>query len=342
MAPVRNARVNFNEVPTGYPEPGKTTVYDETPTIDIENVALDGGFLLKTLVLSIDPYLRGRMRAPEKKSYSPPFTIGAPLVSHGVGVVVRSDHADVKKGDHIYGLLTHEEYSIRKGLEGLRIITGEQNLPWSVYVGAAGMPGKTAYMAWKEYSRAKKGETAFVTTGGGPVGSLVIQLAKLDGLKVIASAGSDEKVKFMESIGADVAFNYKTTSTAEVLAKHGPIDVYWDNVGGETLDQALIAANNHARFIECGMISGYNTGGQPVKNLMFVVTKSLSINGFLVSTLHPKYEEEFYATIPAKLASGELQYTEEVSIGLDKVGDVILAVQKGANKAKAVIKVADE
>ncbi|KAG5649690.1 hypothetical protein H0H81_002473, partial [Sphagnurus paluster] len=282
------------------------------------------------------------------------------LVSHGVGVVVRSDHADVKKGDHIYGLLTHEEYSIRKGLEGLRIITGEQNLPWSVYVGAAGMPGKTAYMAWKEYSRAKKGETAFVTTGGGPVGSLVIQLAKLDGLKVIASAGSDEKVKFMESIGADVAFNYKTTSTAEVLAKHGPIDVYWDNVGGETLDQALIAANNHARFIECGMISGYNTGGQPVKvstfqpikdstlltivnqNLMFVVTKSLSINGFLVSTLHPKYEEEFYATIPAKLASGELQYTEEVSIGLDKVGDVILAVQKGENKAKAVIKVADE
>ncbi|KAF5377886.1 hypothetical protein D9615_006801 [Tricholomella constricta] len=341
MSPTRNARVLFNSVPTGFPEPGKTTVYDDTKTIDVDNVSLDGGFLVKTLVLSIDPYMRGRMRAPEAKSYSPPFTLGEPIASHGVGVVVRSELPEVKQGDHIYGLLSHEEYSVRKNLEGLTTIKNEHNLPWSVYVGAAGMPGKTAYMAWKEYSKANNGETAFVTTGGGPVGSLVIQLAKLDGLKVIASAGSDEKVKFMESIGADVAFNYKTTNTAEVLEKHGPIDVYWDNVGGEVLDQALVAANTGARFIECGMISGYNTGGKPIQNMMLVVGKSLSINGFIVTRLQPKYDAEFYATVPAKLANGELKYTEEISNGLDKVGDVILAVQKGTNKAKAVIKVAD-
>ncbi|KAF8062309.1 hypothetical protein FPV67DRAFT_266233 [Lyophyllum atratum] len=341
MAPIRNARTIFNAIPTGYPEPGKTTVYDDAKTIDIENVPLNGGFILKTLVLSIDPYLRGRMRAPEKKSYSAPFAIGEPLGSHGVGVVVRSELSGVSKGDLVYGHLTHEEYSVRKNLAGLKVFTNEHQLPLSVYVGAAGMPGKTAYMAWKEYSRAKKGETAFVTTGGGPVGSLVIQLAKLDGLKVIASAGSEEKVEFMKSIGADVAFNYKTTDTAEVLAKEGPIDVYWDNVGGETLDQALVAANNGARFIECGMISGYNGGGKPINNLMLVIAKSLSMNGFIVGTLEHKYEAEFYATVPAKLASGELKYTEEVTEGLDKVGDVILAVQKGTNKAKAVIKVAD-
>ncbi|GLB39900.1 putative N-terminal domain of oxidoreductase [Lyophyllum shimeji] len=342
MAPVRNARTVFNSVPTGYPEPGKTTVYDDTKTIDVDNVPLNGGFLLKTLVVSIDPYLRGRMREPHIKSYSPPFALGEPLTSHGVGVVVRSELPGVNPGDHLYGFFTHEEYSVRNNLSGLMKITNEHNLPWSVYVGAAGMPGKTAYMAWKEYSRAKKGETAFVTTGGGPVGSLVIQLAKLDGLKVIASAGSDEKVEFMKSIGADVAFNYKTTSTADVLAKEGPIDVYWDNVGGETLDQALLAANEGARFIECGMISGYNTGGQPIRNLIMVVAKSISMNGFIVARLQPKYDAEFYATIPAKLASGELKYTEEIWDGLEKVGDAILAVQKGTNKAKVVIKVADE
>ncbi|RDB14718.1 NADP-dependent oxidoreductase RED1 [Hypsizygus marmoreus] len=342
MAPVRNARVVFNSVPTGYPEPGKTVVYDDSKTIDIENVPLNGGLLIKTLVLSIDPYLRGRMRAPEVKSYSPPFTIGEPLASHGVGVVIRSELADVKPGDHVYGVFSHEEYNVRKSSEGLKVLKNEHNLPWSVYVGAAGMAGKTAYMAWKEFSRAKKGETAFVTTGGGPVGSLVIQLAKLDGLKVIASAGSEEKVKFMKEIGADVAFNYKTTNTAEVLEKEGPIDVYWDNVGGQTLDDALQAANVYARFIECGMISGYNTGQKPIHNAMLIVGKSLSINGFIIGRLEHKYNDEFYATIPAKLASGELKFTEEVTTGLDKVGDVILAVQKGQNKAKAVIKVADE
>ncbi|KAG5644331.1 putative secondary metabolism biosynthetic enzyme [Asterophora parasitica] len=342
MSPTRNARVLFNSVPTGFPEPGKTTVYDDTKTIDIEKANLSGGFIVKTLVLSVDPYLRGRMRSPEVKSYVPAFVIGEPLVSHGVGVVVRSENPAVKKGDHVYGFLSHEEYSIRKNLEKLEIIKNEHNLPWSVYVGVAGMAGQTAYVGWTKYSKAKKGETAFVTTGGGPVGSLVIQLAKLDGLKVIASAGSDEKVKFMKSIGADVAFNYKTTSTEEVLKKNGPIDVYWDNVGGETLDHALVAANVGARFIECGMISGYNEGGRPIHNLEFVFSKSLSMNGFIVMNLFPKFHNEFYATIPAKVASGEIKYTEEVTSGLDKVGEVILSVQKGLNKAKAVIKVAND
>ncbi|KAG6894092.1 hypothetical protein C0993_012376 [Termitomyces sp. T159_Od127] len=130
----------------------------------------------------------------------------------------------------------------------------------------------------------------------------------------------------MKSIGADVAFNYKTTSTAQVLEREGPIDIYWDNVGGETLDAALEGANVGARFI----------------NMMQVVAKNITIQGFLAGLLHSKYHEEFYATIPKKLKSGEIKYTEEVTVGLDKVGEVILKVQKGENKAKAVIKVADE
>ncbi|KAG6914332.1 hypothetical protein DXG01_000970 [Tephrocybe rancida] len=333
MAPIRNARVLFSAVPQGFPEPGKTTVYDITQTFDIDAAPLDGGFLVKILVLSIDPYMRGRMRDPAIESYAPPFLIGQPLEGYGIGLVVRSKNKEVKPGQHVYGLLPHVEYSTLSSLEGLRIITKEPSLSWPVYVGAAGMPGQTAFMGWKEYSRAKKDLSdrkhqviPFNELLTASNARLVIQLAKLDGLKVIASAGSDEKVKFMRSIGADVAFNYKTTQTAEVLAKEGGIDVFWDNVGGETLDQALVAAKIGARFI----------------NLPLVFEKSLCINGFVVLRLEEKYLEEFYATIPALLAKGLLKHTEEVSEGLEKVGDVMLALLKGTNKAKPVIKVADE
>ncbi|KAJ7692566.1 hypothetical protein B0H17DRAFT_982095 [Mycena rosella] len=343
MAPIQNARVLFNSVPTDYPVPGETTVYDTTQTIDLETVPLNGGFLLKLLVLSIDPYFRGRMRAPEKKSYAAGFTIGAPLEGFGIGVVLRSETPSVEVGKYIYGpSIRHQEYVVLPELGALEIIEKHPDLPWSAYVGAAGMPGKTAYFGWKEYSDAKPGEVAFVTSGAGAVGSVVVQLAKQAGMKVIASAGSEEKVQYMKDIGADVAFNYKTTDTRAVLEKEGPIDVYWDNVGGEVLDAALEFAAIHGRFLECGMISGYNTGHQGIKNLNLVVAKTLHIHGILIFRLQAKYDKEFYATIPAKLASGEIKYAEDVTKGLDKVGDVILAVQKGDNKAKAVVVVAEE
>ncbi|KAG5350160.1 hypothetical protein C0989_012455 [Termitomyces sp. Mn162] len=238
-------------------------------------------------------------------------------------------------------ILAHEEYSVCKDLEGLTIIKNEHSLPWSAYVGVAGMPGAWGTSNIPGEGSIEKGKLPLWPGRSIRVRKrLVIQLAKLDGLKVIASAGSDEKVKFMEAIGADVAFNYKKTKTSDVLSKEGPVDVYWDNVGGETLEAALDAASVGARFIECGMISGYNAD-MPIHNLLNVVAKSISMNGFIVFRLEHKYEEEFYATIPQKVASGKLKYTEEVTEGLDKVGDVILAVQKGQNKAKAVIRVAD-
>ncbi|KDR74142.1 hypothetical protein GALMADRAFT_157912 [Galerina marginata CBS 339.88] len=341
MAPITNGRVLFNEVPQGYPEPGKTVVYDTSETIDLDTVPLEGGFLLKTLELSVDPYMRGRMREPTKKSYSAPFTLGKPLTGHGVGVVVRSENPEVKAGDHLYGFFEHKHYDIRKNLQGLEIIKNPNNLPWSVFIGVLGMPGMTAYMAWKEYSSAKEGETVFVSTGAGSVGSLVIQLAKRAGLRTIGSAGSDEKVKFMKEIGTDIVFNYKTTKVSDVLASE-PIDIYWDNVGGETLEAALDASNVGGRFIECGMISGYNTGGAPVKNIFQVIGKSLSMFGFVVSRLIPKYKDEFYTVLSPLVASGEIKHAEDISNGLDKVGEVLLAVQKGTNTAKAVIHVADD
>ncbi|KAJ7731628.1 hypothetical protein B0H16DRAFT_1427404 [Mycena metata] len=339
MAPIRNARVLFNSVPKGFPVPGETTVYDTTQTIDLDTVPLNGGFLIKTLVLSVDPYFRVAM-VPVSSS-----GIYCRIAGFGVAVVVCSEAPGVEVGKHVYGhTILHQEYTVVHGLGALQLMERHPNLPWSVYLGAAGMPGQTAYMGWKEYSSAKAGEVVFVTAGAGSVGSMVIQLAKKDGLKVITSAGSKEKVEFLRSLGADVVFNYKTNDTRMVLKKEGPIDIYWDNVGGDILEAALENAAVHARFLQCGSISGYNSAQESSKVFLLVcLSITLHVHGVIMAHLPlMKYLPEFYATIPAQLASGELKYPEEVTRGLDKVGDVILSVQKGTNKAKAVVLVAEE
>ncbi|KAF9552478.1 alcohol dehydrogenase [Agrocybe pediades] len=337
MPSVPNGRVIFNSVPEGYPIPGETTVYETSQTIDLDNTTLDGGFLMKTLEVSVDPYMRGRMRDPSIKSYASPFIIGESISGYGVAMVLRSEHPEVKKGDLISGMMRYQNYNICKTLDSLLAkFENTHNLPLSTFIGVLGMPGKTAFMGWKEHSHAKKGETAFVSTGAGPVGSLVIQLAKMDGLKVIGSAGSEEKLKFMKECGADVVFNYKTSKVADVLKKEGPIDIYWDNVAGETLEAALDAANINARFIECGAIGDYNSGkGVPVRNISRVFEKSISLNGFIQYRLEPKYLAEFYKTVPPLVASGKIKHREQVFEGLETVGDVILAVQKDCNLSAA-------
>ncbi|KAI0826166.1 hypothetical protein BC629DRAFT_53513 [Irpex lacteus] len=341
MAPVKNGKLLFNERPKGYPVPGQTTVYDESEIIDTDNIPLNGGYLLKVLCVSIDPYMRGRMN--ESKSYVGSFELGKPLINFGVGVVLRTEFDGVKVGDHVYYMaMPFQKYVVLPNLDYARVITNEEKFPWTAYVGVLGMPGLTAYCAWKEYSHAKKGETAFITTAAGPVGSFVVQLAKADGMKVIASAGSDEKVAWVKSLGADVVFNYKTTKTAEVLEKEGPIDVYWDNVGGETLDAALDNAAMRARFIECGMISGYNAEPAPLRNALNIVGRQITITGFLISSICDKYLTDFYTEVPKLIKNGTIKYTEERFIGLEKAGHAIEAVQRGTNKAKAVVVVADE
>ncbi|PPQ74726.1 hypothetical protein CVT26_005109 [Gymnopilus dilepis] len=355
MAPVVNERVIVASYsgPQEYPTPGKTTVYDTTETIDPETTPLNGGFLLKTLELSIDPYLRNRLR----KESTAPFTIGAPLASHGVGIVLRSENPEVEVGDHLYGLLEHKSYIVRKELGGWKKLRNVDKLPWSVFIGVLGMPGQTAYFGWKEHAHAKKANsrsTFIMTTADRhPMDRvklslsrqvlvlLVIQLAKLDGLKVIASAGSDEKVEWMKEIGADVAFNYKTTKTADVLKKEGPIDIFWDNVGGEALEDAIDAANNYARFLECGMISAYNSGYSfRIRNFFHIITKSLVFYGFQAGRLEAKWDDEFRKVVPPLVASGEIKYKEHIYHGLESDGQALLDVQTGNNKAKAVVHVA--
>ncbi|KAF8441615.1 alcohol dehydrogenase [Boletus edulis BED1] len=335
---VTNKRIIFKEYPKGLPIPGQTTTFDASQTIDLDNVPLNGGILVKLLVLSLEPYIMARMQPFMPNMYQ----IGDMIECFGIGVVLRSEKPAFQVGDHLHGSYPFQEYSVLRQTESFTKIHNEYNLPWSAFVGIAGLPGKTAYFGWKEHSRAKKGEVAFVTSGAGAVGSFVIQLAKRDGMKVIASAGSDDKVEFLKELGADVAFNYKTTKTSEILTKEGPINVYWDNVGGETLEAALNAAAKHARFIECGMISAYDGSSKPIPNLISIIIKEISINGFIVSTLSPKYLETFEREVPALVASKELMYREDVTRGLENVEVAFGNLMKGALTGKGVVIMADK
>lgn len=187
MAPIRNAAVIFNDVPTGYPEAGKHLVYDKDRTIDLDTVDPQGGIVTKNLVISIDPYMRGRMRAPGKKSYTPPFELGKPLTNFAVGKVVKSDNNKYQTGQYVYGYAGYEEYTVhgKPQAESLRILTEEQlklGLPLTTWVGAAGMPGQTAFYGLYHIGQPKKGDTIFITGASGAVGQIVGQLGKFDNI----------------------------------------------------------------------------------------------------------------------------------------------------------------
>lgn len=342
MAPIRNAQIVFKEKPEGFPVPGQHTEYSTSETIDIDNVPLEkGSVLLETLVLSIDPSIRGRMR----RVYEP----GKPITNFGLVKVIRSENDDIKQGDILEGMIDFAEYRVHSSPSTLRLIKNRHDLPLSLYTGILGMPGKTAYFGWKEYANPKKGDTVFVTTGAGPVGSLVIQLAKLLhpdlGLKIIASAGSDDKVEWMKSIGVDVAFNYKTQNTAEVLAKEGPINIYWDHVGGEILDAVLENSAPHGRIILCGAISSYNSGYRaPVTNLFQSVYKMLTIHGLFIFNpfLVEKWNASFEEVFPKLVSEGKIKWTEDKRYGLDKAEQAILDQQLGKNNGKLVVVVSEE
>ena len=185
---IRNAAVIFSQIPGGHPEAGKHIKYVEDRTIDLDNVNIQGGVVTKNLVVSIDPYMRGRMRSAEKKSYSPAFELNQPLTNFIVGKVIKSDNDKYKVGQLAYGFGGYEEYTVhpKDQAESLRILTGEQlklGLPLTTWVGAAGMPGQTAYHGFYNIGAPKKGETIFVTGAAGAVGQIVGQLGRFPSVR---------------------------------------------------------------------------------------------------------------------------------------------------------------
>ncbi|KDQ12533.1 hypothetical protein BOTBODRAFT_56796 [Botryobasidium botryosum FD-172 SS1] len=343
--PVPNPRVVYARAPSGLPIPGETTIYDPTPTIDINHASLNGGILVKTLVLSPDPYMRKRMRPTDVNTYFPVFEPGQIIAGSGVGVVVRSEMDEYAAGDYVYidRTMKWQHYSTYPPTDPIDKIRNDYGLPLSTFVGVNGVPGQSAYHALKAFGNAKKGETIYVSTGAGAVGSVVCQLAKLWGLKVIASAGTDEKVRYLkDELKVDVAFNYKTVPVEEVLAEH-PLDIYWDNVGGRVLETAIDAARPGARIIMCGYISEYSS--QPrygIKNMDLAIWKCLSFHGFLAWPMHKANPDAFFDEMPRLVAEGKIKYREQVTRGLENADRALREIFTGENFGKAVVIVADQ
>lgn len=352
MSFVPNPRLVFNRIPNGLPIPG-TIVYDEIPRISPDTVDLCGGILLKTLALSLDPYMRNRMRPRDVPGDMPPFSLGESITGFGVAVILRSENPGFQAGQHVYGFMPFQRFSVIPGTSsepegmpalGLQVIDNELNLPWRYFVGAAGMTGQTAYYGLKDISDPKPGETLYVSAAAGAVGQMVVQLATQRGLKVIASAGRDDKVAMVKELGAHHAFNYKTCSVVDELKAHGPIDIYFDNVGGSTLEAAIENAAMHARFVICGMVSQYNHDMQEaygIRNLWLVNRHRIKIQGLVVIDWHPKYSEEFYEVVCRGLSTGELKYKEHIYHGLQAGTESLYDLMTGVNLGKAVIVLED-
>jgi len=347
---VQNKGVIFKKFPQGLPLPGQDLTV-ETREFDLEQAPPAGGVTTKNFYTSFDPYQRGRMRSPEKKSYSPPFTLGEPIGNNSIAKFIKSDNSKFAAGDLVIGAIPTEEYSAlpQQSADGLRKVDNPYNLDLTVFLGALGMPGLTAYSSFYEIGKPQKGETIFISAASGAVGQLVGQLAKHDGLKVIGSVGSDEKLDFIvKELGFDGGFNYKKEKPLEALQRLAPngIDIYYENVGGEELEAALEVMNNFGRVIGCGMVSEYNSPPEArwgIKNLMYLVSKRLTLRGFIVSDkdMGPVYFEERNKNVSKWLSEGTFKAKTSVTEGIDNAPEGFVGMLQGKNFGKAVLKIAD-
>ena len=250
---VQNKGLIFKNVPTGWPVPGKDLTI-EARDFDINQDPPKNGLITKNFYASFDPYQRGRMRAPESKSYSPPFELGKPITNSTVAKVLKSDNSKFKEGDVVTAMLGTEEYSVVSETVAnsmVRKLENPYNLDPKLFIGALGMPGLTAYSSFYAIGKPQKVETIFISAASGAVGQIVGQLAKHEGLTVVGSVGSDDKLDFIKKeLNFDEGFNYKKDKPSEALPKLAPkgIDIYYENVGGEHLDAALVNMNNYGRI----------------------------------------------------------------------------------------------
>lgn len=322
--------------------PEGTPVRADFEMIAVEVDAPESGCVqVQNLCMSVDPYMRGRM--VDRKSYVPPFQIGEILTGGAIGRVVESAAPEFKTGD-----IVQSNYGWREAFTApARELTGlgALNAPPSAYLGVLGMPGMTAYVGLLEVAALKDGETVFVSGAAGAVGSIVGQIAKLKGCRVLGSAGGADKVAWLtDELGFDYAFDYHGGNLLEHLREGAPdgLDVYFDNVGGDHLEAALFHMRPFGRIALCGAISQYNAT-EPVPgpaNLMLAIGLGLTLRGFIVSHFNSQ-ADQFRTDMEGWVSSGQIKYRETVFDGIEKAPDAFIGLFTGANIGKMVVRLAD-
>jgi NADPH-dependent curcumin reductase len=340
MPAVKNHKFVLASRPVGEPKPADFRLVEET----ISGPG-PGEVLLKTLWLSLDPYMRNRMSAA--KSYAEPAEIGAVMDGGTVSKVVASNNTALAAGDIVVGYTGWQEYAVSDG-NGLRKIDPKL-APISTALGILGMPGMTAYTGLLKIGRPKPGETLVVAAASGAVGAAVGQIGKIKGCRVVGIAGGPDKVRYLtEELGFDVGLDHRAPDFAEQLRAAVPkgIDIYFENVGGHVWDAVLPLLNRFARVPVCGVIAHYNDIAPPegpnrAPTLMrTVLNNRLTIQGFIVLDFDAQLGD-FLRDAGGWLREGRLKYREDVVHGLEKAPQALIGLLQGRNFGKLLVKVAE-
>jgi NADPH-dependent curcumin reductase CurA len=318
--------------PTGEPTPDNFVLVEtELPPLG------PGQVLVRNVVMSVDPYMRGRMN--DAKSYVPPFQVGAALDGGAIGTVIASSVDSLKPGDLVLHSLGWRDYAL---LDAKHVRQVDPAVGPSAYLGVLGMPGLTAYVGLLDIAAMKPGDTVFVSGAAGAVGSLAGQIAKLRGAsRIIGSAGSASKVEYLvDQLGFDAAFNYKDSPVRRQLREAAPdgIDVYFDNVGGSHLEAAIAAFKPYGRVALCGAISQYNaTDASAPNNLSLAIGKRLTMRGFIVSD-HNDRMPAFQNEVAGWLADGDITFAETFVDGLENAPAAFIGMLHGDNTGKMIVR----
>ena len=329
--------ISLTEYPYGMPTENNFKLVQ----VHISEPTKEGEFLVRNIWMSVDPYMRGRMREGSN-SYIPPFKLGQPLEGACVGQIITSNNNQFTVGEYVLGMLGWREYWLSNGSDVIKV--NPNIAPIQSFLGTFGMTGLTAYVGLLKIGELKEGDTVFVSAASGAVGSVACQIAKTKGCHVIGSAGSEEKVKWLvDQAGIDNAFNYKEVKDiSEHLRKICPdkIDIYFDNVGGKHLEAALDNMKTFGRIVLCGMISQYNSSSPlpAPSNLMLAITNRLKLQGFIVRD-HYNMLNEFHAAMAKWVGQGNIKWKETVSEGLENAPKAFLGLFKGENFGKMLVKI---
>ena len=324
-----------NYIPVGLPTLDDFVIKEkEINFSDEQNV------LVENIWISVDPYMRARMT--EKKNYKDPFEIGEPMEGAAIGIVKKTNSSKLNVGDHVLNncgwrdKFTDSDNNLKK--------LSNSNFPLQSFLGPLGMNGHTAYIGLYKIGKLQKNQTVLVSSAGGSVGSLVCQIAKLNGCKVVASTGSDEKVDWLKNeLKVDHAFNYKKIENLVLYFKEicpNGFDLYFDNVGGDFLESAIFQMKNYGRIVICGRISQMNvtTPGSGIKNMAYVLVKRLTIKGFLIFD-HENEREPFETDMLKWLSKGEIKFKETIYTGIESAPKSFIDLLKGKNTGKMLVKI---